>query len=345
MTTNTTTPPRRVERAPVFLTDEHLERLRDNIRAKQEPAHTAWRQLLQTAEAELDRLPAPPRDWFVPWYYVRPEEHQLRKNGLRDDANASYAQALAYRMTGEERFAHAAIRHLNAWSREIETMSREEDSTLAFSNLFPAFLFAADLLRTDSPWTREDQAVFEQFICERALPMNCMDHKNNWGNWGMVLAVSCAAYLQDRELLDQCADRWRFFIDTQIAADGHLPHEVNRNEGRHGIWYSHFSLMPQTLAAEILRVNGTALFDYASPTGTNLRQACERLIPWIEQPATFPYWKGAPENLVRVDYYSYFEILRGHWPDFPADALLRKARPLSAEHSAPFLTFTHGIPL
>ena len=102
------------------------------------------------------------------------------------------------------------------------------------------------------------------------------------------------------------------------------------------------SPMPQTLAAEILRVNGVDLFDYKSPQGHTLKQAFFRIAAWTETPATFPYWKGDPKELRGVDYFSYFEILNAHWPNDSASALLVKARPMSANHSAPFLTFTHG---
>tara|TARA_R100000027_G_scaffold163_1_gene176 strand:- start:25609 stop:26631 length:1023 start_codon:yes stop_codon:yes gene_type:complete len=330
---------------PVLLTEKRLGSLRDSVRTKSEPTLAAWVEVLRIAESELDRPAHVPEVWQVPWYYVQPEEHNRLKNVLRDDANASYAQALAYRITGETRFALSAIERLNSWSTQLKSMKTEEDSTLSFSNLFPAFIFAADILRRDAIWADSDKAAFCQFVRQKALPMNCMEKENNWGNWGLTLATACAAYLEDEDLLQQCASRWKFFIDTQIAEDGHLPHEVNRNEGRHGIWYSHFCLFPQTLAGEILRVNGIKVFDYESPEGRSLRDACDRLIPWIERPETFPYWKEEPERLVRVDYFSYFEILRVHWPDFRCDGLLKSARPMSAEHSAPFLTFTHGIEL
>lgn len=329
----------------VLISAERINTLRGQLAAGAEPWSSAWPEVLRTAEAGLDLSPRVPATWRVPWYYVQPEDHNCLKNVLRDDANTAYAQALAFRITGETRFAQAALRLLNGWIEGLEAMSTEEDSTLSFSNLFPAFVFAAGLLRDRADWSDRDQEQFIKFLRERALPMNCMDHKNNWGNWGMLLVAVCAAYLRDAGLLEICAARWKSMIDSQIAEDGHLPHEVNRNEGRHGVWYSHFTLMPQTLTAEVLRVNGVDLFDYQSPEGRSLRQACTKLIPWIEKPASFPYWKGAPENLVRVDYFSYFEILRSRWTDFPVDRLLNKARPMTAEHSAPFLTFTHGTSL
>lgn len=330
---------------PIFITHDRLNSLRAKIDAKLEPTYSAWLQLKQTAESELNRTPKTPKDWFVPWYYVQPEEHQIRKNGLRDDANAAYAQALVYRMTGDVHFAQSAIMLLNHCSQQIHMMSQEEDSTLSFCNLFPAFIFAAGLLREEDLWAPSDQKDFEQFLQLRALPMNCMDHDNNWGNWGLVLVAACAAYLRDDTLMQTCAARWKFFIDTQIADDGHLLHEVNRNEGRHGIWYSHFALMPQTIAAEIIYLSGIDLYQYTSPSGKTLLDACSKLIPWIVKPESFHYWKGEAKDLVRIDYYSYFEILREHRSEFPVETLLRKARPMSAEHSAPFLTFTHGTSL
>jgi hypothetical protein len=109
-----------------------------------------------------------------------------------------------------------------------------------------------------------------------------------------------------------------------------------------GIWYSHFSLLPQTIAAEILRVAGRDLFDWRSPDGHTLRQAFEPLADWTRDPASFPYWDGDPKRLTGVTYFSYFEILNERWPNAYAAALLRESRPMTARHSAPVLTFTHG---
>jgi hypothetical protein len=103
--------------------------------------------------------------------------------------------------------------------------------------------------------------------------------------------------------------------------------------------------MPQTLAAEILRINRTDLYDYRSPKGRTLRLAYERLVPWVADPKSFPYFKG-PDMQVELktnyEYISYWEILNAHWPQAQATALLRARRPLTASHCAPCLTLTHG---
>ena len=50
--------------------------------------------------------------------------------------------------------------------------------------------------------------------------------------------------------------------------------------------------MPQTLAAEIARVNGTDLYDYRSPSGRTLRLAFDWLVPYVCEPTKLPYFQG-----------------------------------------------------
>ncbi len=329
----------------VFISDSRLETLTESIKEKKEPTHSAFVKCLKHADENLERVPIVPKKWHVPGYYRDAAGHKKAKNGLRDDANAAYALALCYRITGEQKYARSAVRLINAWATGIETMSRRADSTLSFSYHFPALVFAADLLRGSVVWPKEEEKVFSDFLRGKALPMSTIGSKNNWGNWGLVLSISCAVYLKDEPLFDQCAERWKHFIEHQIAEDGHLSHEVGRSGGQLGIWYSHFSLMPQTIAAEIMKVNGQDLYGFKSQNGRTLKQAYDKVAKWTRKPELYPYWKGDPKDLEGVDYFSYFEILNNHWPNGDASKLLSESRPLTADHSAPLLTLTHGQPI
>ncbi len=326
----------------VFLSEARIETLREAISEQEEPVWSAFQDLLAVADENRERTATVPEHWYVPGFYRDAEGHRRAKNVLRDDANAAFALALGYRLTGETAYAQAAIRLIDAWAGDLQTLSRQDDSTLSFSYHFPALLFAADLLRDTGAWPEASQAVFADFLRERAVPMNTMARRNNWGNWGLVLAAAGAVYLQDEALFDECVERWKYFLEHQLDENGHLPHEVNRSGGRRGIWYSHFCLMPQTIAAEILRVNGVDLFDHVSPSGRTLRQAFQVVAHWTAEPDEFPYWPGDPDQMLGVAYFSYFEILNARWPDEHATRLLENARPLTAAHSAPFLTLTHG---
>lgn len=326
----------------ILVPDSTIKIMQETYKKRQGAKYNEIQALLKLADKNTNRIPNVPTIWYVPAYYSDAEGHRKAKNGLRDDANTAYALALCYRITGAEEYAQSATRIIDAWTTQIEDWSLQDDSMLSFSYHFPAMIFAADLLRNEDVWQEEQQKVFEIFLRKKALPMSTMDRSNNWGNWGLVLSVSCAAYSRDKVLLDKCAKRWKYFIDHQIADDGHLPHEVKRSGGRSGIWYSHFCLMPQTIAADILKNNGADLFDYVSPKGHALKQAFDRIAAWTERPETFPYWKGDAKELGGVRYFSYFEILNGRWPNQVATRLLRTSRPMSANHSAPFLTLTHG---
>ncbi|MCL4204998.1 MAG: alginate lyase family protein [Pirellulaceae bacterium] len=276
---------------------------------------------------------------------VRPGDaagHARAKQGLQDDANAVYELALCWRMTDDPRYAQSAVRLIDGWVRTVQSTSRQDDSTLSFSYHFPAMIFGADLLAASPGFSSDRQDAFRRFCRETALPLNTMDRNNNWGNWGLVLVLACAKYLDDGALLDRGEQRWKDLLDEQIDDRGHLHHEVRRSGGERGIWYSHFSLFPQTIAAEILRLAGRDVYDWQSPKGRTVRQAFEPLAGWTRDPASFPYWEGDAKRLRGVDYFSYFEILHAHWPNEHAAELLRQSRPLTARHSAPALTFTHG---
>ncbi len=326
----------------VLLSEKRLAVLRLRLKAKIQPTADAYRKVRRDAERHLERKPHAPAHWHVPGYYRDADGHREAKGGLQDDANAAYLMALVFRMEGDERFARAAVRLIDGWTEGVKTTSRKDDSTLSFSYHFPAMIFAADLLKRWRGWPAAKQAAFRQFLREKALPLNTMDRRNNWGNWGLVLVMAVSAHLGDKALFAKGVARWKELIDSQIAEDGHLPHEVNRNGGRSGLWYSNFSLMPQTVAAEIARVNGVDLYDFKSPKGRTLRQAFDRLAPWIRQPETFPYYKKNPKDMHGMTYVSYFEILNARWPNADATSLLERLRPLTASHAAPALTFTHG---
>lgn len=326
----------------VFLTQARINLIKQRIERKQEPQYSAFLALEAFVKSSRNNETHAPIEWYVPGYYRDAKGHAKSKQGLQDDANTAYGLALYYRITGNEAYATEAARFIDAWAQTVESMSDKDGSTLSFSYHFPALIFAADLIHTFPKWPISSQERFKQFVRNKALPMNTMDRKNNWGNWGLVLVLASASYLNDKPLFDRGVERWKEFIDLQIADDGHLPHEVNRSEGKRGIWYTHFSLMPQTIAGEIARVNGVDLFPYQSPGRKNLRIAFEKAARWTLKPSEFPYFRGAPDEMLGVRYFSYFEILQPRWQNEEAGELLENSRPQSARHSAPFLTLTHG---
>jgi len=335
-------PPTAEQTPTVWLTDERVAAIRDRVGSGTEPQASAFAAVKRRVGAALDHTPQPPERWHVPAFYGDKEGHREAKRVLLEDANLAYKAALLWRLTGKADYAELAARILTAWAGGVEQMSTAADSQLSFSYHFPPMILAASLLEPFDGWAAGDRAAFRAFVRDRAVPMNTMGRENNWGNWGVALVIVAAAYLDDDAMFDRAVERWKELTASQVAEDGRLHHEVGRNGGRSGLWYSNFSLLPQTFAAEVARVRGLDLYGYRSPDGRSLRQAYEKLAPWCLRPETFPYFDGDPQQLHGADAVSYFELLLPRWPDASARALVERERPMSARHGVPALTLTHG---
>src|SRR5690625_808177 len=342
----------------ILIDPEMIEILKQRVAEKRQPTYDAWNSVLDSANKRLEQEPSAPSKWYVPGFYEDPDGHREAKGALMNDANGAYELALASQSTDSDEYAEKAAELINAWVHTVESTEKRDDSTLLFNYHFPAMIYAADLIDKSPVWTEEDTLNFSTFLEEIALPLSTSDRSNNWGNWGLVFEISIATYLNDTQLFNQSIDRWKEFIEKQIDENGHLHEEVNRNGGTHGIWYSHFTLQPQTIAAEIVRLNGVFLYDYVAPNGNTLEQAYDEVVNWVNDPEQFPYYEGSVDSIVHIthiidDAYltlqneypasmSYFEVLNNFFNNITAEGILNEHRPLTSAHATPHLTFTHG---
>jgi hypothetical protein len=67
-----------------------------------------------------------------------------------------------------------------------------------------------------------------------------------------------------------------------------------------------------------------------------------RQTQWLRGQSITVGMGDVPSRRTGVTYVSYFDVLKAHWPNEDAAWLLRRSRPMTARHSAPVLTFTHG---
>ena len=347
------------DRGTVLNDAERLGAIADRVRKGVEPQATAFARLIEEADAGLERQPAPPETFFVPFFYNDPTVHRAARDGLQNDANTAYQLALAYRLTGDLAYGARAAAFLDAWTETVECVRTSEDSALAFSYHFPAFVLAAELLRGTDAWPSESEAAFAGFLRETAVPVagSILHRTNNWGSWALELTTASAAYLGDSAGVEAAHDRAVELIEHQIDANGHMPEEVTRNNGvgDYGIWYTHFSLLPLMLVAETLDAHGYDLHSYVNANGTGLRDAVEQATGWVSDPSSFPYYTGDVAKLANVrtvDYLratgviahsmSYFELARNHYPSDALAQLIAEEGAMTTIHSAPYLSLTHG---
>lgn len=352
-------PSAEIARGPVLNDAARLDTVAERVRKGIEPQASAFPRLIEEADAGLHRAPAPPETFFVPFFYNNPTAHRAARDGLQNDANTAYQLALAYRLTGDARYGAHAAAFIDAWTATVECVRTSEDSALAFSYHFAAFVLAAELLRGTDSWPAESEAAFAGFLSETALPVagSILHRTNNWGSWALELTTTGAAYLGDAAAVRAAHDRAVELVDHQIDANGHMPEEVTRNNGvgDYGIWYTHFSLLPLMLVAETLDLHGYDLHSYVNAHGTGLQDAVEQVTGWVADPASFPYYTGDVAKLANVrtiDYLratgviahsmSYFELAQNRYPSDVLAQLVAEEGPMTTIHSAPFLSLTHG---
>jgi hypothetical protein len=297
----------------------------------------------QLSREYLLRQPTPPKRWFVPGYYVMPNQHKKSKNSLRDDAQGIYALALTAALENDEVYARRSLYLINRWLKGVTTWSKLGDSKLAFSYHFLPVIVAADLLRRWSFWDHKQERFFRHWLVETALPMSTVARQNNWGNWGLSLSLAIASFAQNEKLFFELAHRWGEFVLEQMDERGPLRHEVRRGRGKRGLWYSHFTLAPQTLAAEIFRINGLDLFRLRSEKGKSLELAYKNVVEWTLNPRHFPYWRGDVSKLSGLDFTGYWEILQQVYPRSEVALYLSKNRPMREDYGLPFLSLTHSF--
>jgi hypothetical protein len=105
------------------------------VAAGKEPWAAAYKALMEQADLNLKREPAPIANFNVPGYYRKPKVHRERSKRLHADVWAAYSCALAYQLTaGKERsrYADKAVEVLGAWAR-VNTRTSGGDGRLVMS--------------------------------------------------------------------------------------------------------------------------------------------------------------------------------------------------------------------
>ncbi len=285
----------------------------DSLRADHE-----WGGLRSACEAGLKLESHPVADFSPPPHYgangpvIASDDDPVPT--LRRESLAVYRLALCFEISNDTRFSSKAEKILDGWAHTTTRIGTLQGAD-GFNFYFPDALLGAFLLRHDAGWTGDD---FTGFVRKIVAPANNADKPNNHGNWGVLLLATAGGYLNDAALIDQGRQRWLELMRSQVAADGSLPLEICRSDtsnwcggttkGIKGIAYTHYTLYPTTIAAEIFRNMGKDV--YSTPEGALLCKAYGRAAAWTLHPETFPYFDSNKGKLDGVHNVDYFYILQ-----------------------------------
>lgn len=195
----------------------------------------------------------------------------------REDFPISLSLGLAYRLTGERRYAERAEVYLMAWAETYRWSFNPIDET-GFDTLIMTTDLVSDALtpggktRIDAFWRALSVGYLDAMD---GTPINA---GTNWQSHRIKLATLAAYRLGDPALIERARAAYRRHVSTNILADGTV-HDFHERDAIHYVTYNLDPLMTAALAA---RVHGEDWFGWRNPAGASARDAVSWLLPYAE---------------------------------------------------------------
>jgi len=248
---------------------------------------------------------------------ANPDDDEAK--GLTGDIRRAYRAALCYRLIGYTAYAQQTQAIADAWATTMKSASNAQGRADINFNI-AQLIVAASWVDGVAGW---NAAPFKSWLKTAIAPLSLSAEPNNRGNWGNLQDVASAAFTDDKPKLQAAAQRWSDLLASEIAADGTLPLEVCRSnsanhcdgadKGVNGLAYTHFALLPATLAGFLLEQAGQESFKGTS--GAAFAKAIAATANFVRNPQQFPFFASNHGVLNKVDYCAYFAPAAQRFPD------------------------------
>lgn len=229
-----------------------------------------------------------------------PDNFVAHRQLMMDMARDVGALAAAWKVTREERYAAAAVKHLLAWfvqpdtrmsphllyAQAIKGRSTGRSIGVIDTLHLAEVALAVEALRGSSALTPEADAALTGWFRDylqwmRTHPYGVDESKalNNHGTcW--TLQVACFARLtRDEAVLAECRRRLKEeHLPGQMGPDGSFPQELRRTKP---YGYAIFNLDVMTACAVVLSTPQENLMNWALPDGRSLAQGVAWLAPYL----------------------------------------------------------------
>ena len=208
----------------ILLNRGQLDLIKQRIAAGTEPQKSAFEALRKSPLAALDYTPSP-RATIECGPYSKPD---LGCKDERRDATAAYTQALAWVVTGNEKYARNAIRIMNAWANTLTGGHLNDNGPVQAAWAASVWPRAAEIIRhTTEFWSKEEIARFQQMLVTQYVPSLVHGCDEN-GNKELAMAealMGIGVFNDDRVLFADGVRMWRGRAPTYIylKSDGSMP--------------------------------------------------------------------------------------------------------------------------
>lgn len=216
----------------------------------------------------------------------------------------------AYLISGNQQYAKAGLKHLNAWF--VDTATRMNPSLLYAQAIkgkvtgrgvgiidMIQMMEVAQSIRVleqvglipikELSMIKQWFADYLQWVTTHAYGKEERDAKNNHATCWVMQVLSFAKLTKNDSLIKDCAIRYQqILLPSQLALDGSFPLELKRTKP---YGYSLFNLDAMTMIAHLLRQENTSIFQYQLADGRNLRKAIEFMAPYVLDKSSWPFAK------------------------------------------------------
>ena len=235
------------------------------------------------------------------------------------------ALTAAWQLTGGERYAAHARRHLRAWfadpatrmnpdlryAQAIHGVTTGRGTGIIDTIHLVEVARASELLRRGRALSNVEfapiRAWFTDYVRWLTTHPNGVeerDARNNHGTCWVMQVAAFASATGDRASLEMCRTRFKtVLVPTQMAADGSFPLELERTKP---YGYSLFNLDALATTAQILSTPAESLWTFELPDGRGLRRALAFMTPFIADKRRWPH----PRD---VQYFDEWPMRHAAW--------------------------------
>lgn len=242
---------------------------------------------------------------------------------------ASFTLALAYYLSGNDKYAEHAADLLRTWFLDPSTkmnpnltyaqavMGKNEGSPggIIDSRNLMNVTEAAGLLEGSKWWTALDKSGlmtwFKNYLSWLLTSANGKtegETKNNHLTFYKAQVIDYAHYAGDNDVVNNELESVKELIASQIRPDGTQPLELNRTKTFN---YSVFNLQAFFLLTEMGKNADVNLYSYQTSDGRSIRGALDFIAPYSDTTKPWPYKEIAPiarENTGSVNCYELHRL-------------------------------------
>jgi Alginate lyase len=217
------------------------------------------------------------------------------------------ALVAAWKLTGNDRYAGHAAKHLRAWFLDEKTRMNphlkfaqaikgrvtgrgigiiDTIHLVEVARAIEALEASAALSKVERTGIKQWFADYLDWMTTSPYGIEEREAKNNHGTCWVMQVAAFARLTGNQELLGYCRERFKaLLIPNQMAADGSFPQEMRRTKP---YGYALFNLDAMATICQILSTPQENLWTFELADGRGMRKAMEFMTPYIRDKKSWP---------------------------------------------------------